>query len=134
MHPFHINHLALLVSTVAQWMLGAVWYGVIFKKSWTALTGVTMGDNKNSAIVGMVTSFVGSMILSFVLVHVILWSARTGFVLGAAIGILCWLGFIVPPLFSQYIYERKPGGLFAITAGYWLVGMALSGGILAAWQ
>jgi len=134
MHAFQVNHLALLVSALVQWILGAVWYGVIFKKRWSVLTGITMGGDAKGGIFAMVCSFVGSLILSFVLVHIILWASRADFLSGASIGIVCWLGFMAPPLFTQHIYERRPANLFAINAAYWLLAMALSGGILAVWR
>jgi hypothetical protein len=39
-----------------------------------------------------------------------------------------------PPLFAQHIYEKRPFRLFAINAGYWLVAMMVSGGILGWWR
>jgi hypothetical protein len=39
---------------------------------------------------------------------------------------------VAAPLFSETIYERRPFKLFAISTGYWLVALVISGGVLAA--
>jgi len=39
----HINLVMVLVSAVCQWILGALWYGVFFRKSWRKLVGLAEG-------------------------------------------------------------------------------------------
>lgn len=134
MQMFHVNHWAVLVAALIQWVLGMFWYGVAFKKSWRKLVGIAEGEKPKGGVLAMVASFVASLILSFVLVHVMLWAGTTAFMSGVALATVCWLGFMAPPLFAQHIYERRPANLFAINAAYWLVAMAISGGVLAAWR
>jgi hypothetical protein len=50
------------------------------------------------------------------------------------IGFILWLGFIAAPLAASYIYEGRPFKLFAINTGYWLVGLLITGGLLAVWR
>jgi hypothetical protein len=134
MNVFHANHLAVLVSALAQFLLGWVWYGVIFKKSWTKLVGFSEGSKGLNPIFAMACTFVANLILSFALVHLILLLSLQDFQSGASIGIVCWLGFMAAPLFTQHIFERRPANLFAINAAYWMLAMALAGGILAVWR
>ena len=134
MFAFHVNNLALLVSAVVQFLLGWVWYGMIFKKSWTALVGFKEGSKGLNPIFSMACTFVANVILSFALVHLILLVSKPDFFSGASLGIVCWLGFMAAPLFMQHIFERRPANLFAINAAYWMLAMALSGGILAVWR
>ena len=135
-HLSHFNHWAILASGVFLWLLGAVWYSpALFAKPWMALLGIKMGDgNKKSLLAGMISSFIGDVLLSFILAHfVIVWDADN-FGTGAFIGFISWLGFIVAPNFPQGIYENRPIGLFWINSGYWLVGITVVGGLLAAWR
>lgn len=134
MFTVHINHLALLVSAVVQWMLGWFWYGLVVKKSWTNLVAFKEGSKALNPIFTMACSFVANLILCFALVHLILLVSKPDFLSGASIGIVCWLGFMAPPLFTQHIFERRPANLFAINAAYWVLAMALAGGILACWR
>jgi hypothetical protein len=134
MHHLYFNHLAVLVSAFYQWILGALWYSLFFAKPWMALTGHVAGSRPKGAVVGMISSFVGGLILSFMLAHVVLWSGATTIGSGAFIGFICWLGFIAAPLFSETIYEQRPWKLFAINTGYWLAALLGSGCLLAVWH
>lgn len=134
MHMFHVNYLVVLVGAAIQWVLGALWYGVVFKKSWKSLVGGGGETGGGRAAFAMVSSFIASVILCYVLVNVIMWAGAPTFVAGASLAIVCWLGFMAPPLFAQHIYEHRPVNLFAINAGYWVVAMAVSGGVLAVWR
>jgi len=69
-----------------------------------------------------------------VLLHTILWSGVSTWGSGAFIGFINWLGFIAAPNFAQGIYEQRPVKLFLINSGYWLVGMLITGGLLAVWR
>ena len=136
-HHLHLtNPWAILVSALIQWFLGALWYSpALFAKPWMALLGITPDPSKRKSMVfGMISSFIGSLILSFVLWHEIMWSGAAGCAAGAFIGFFNWLGFIAAPSFAQGIYEGRSVKLFAINSGYWLVGLLISGALLAVWN
>ncbi len=134
MHHLHFNHWAVLLSAVILWVLGAIWYSpLLFSKPWMALVGRDRGDPK-AAVAGMIVSFIGNLILALVLAHTVLWSGADSFGFGAFIGFISWLGFIAGPLAAQALFESRPFKLFAINAGYWLVGLPICGGILAVWR
>ena len=41
MHHLEFNHLAIFVSAILQWLLGAIWYSpVLFAKPWMAMVGI----------------------------------------------------------------------------------------------
>lgn len=136
MHHLHFNHLAIIVSALILWFLGAAWYSPpLFAKPWMAMLGIKKGDsNKNSLLAGMISSLIGDLILSFVLAHFVIWSGATTFAWGAFIGFICWLGFFVAPNFPQGLYENRPFKLFAINNCYWFVGLLIVGGLLAVWH
>ena len=134
MHHLHFNHLAILVAALVQFFLGALWYSLFFAKPWMALTGHRKGEKPKGAVVAMLSSFVGGLILSFMLAHVVMWSGAATIGGGVFVGFICWLGFIATPLFAETIYEQRPWELFAINSGYWLVALVICGGLLAAWH
>jgi hypothetical protein len=124
----------VVIAAAAQCLLGAVWYGVIFKKSWRKLVGLAEDQKPKNQLAGVVASFIGCFLLSFVLAHILGWKMSLTAMDGAAIGLVCWFGFMAPPLFVQHVFENRPANLFAINAGYWLLAMALGGAILAAFH
>jgi len=124
----------VVVSAAAQCLLGAIWYGVVFKKSWMKLAGFAEGQQPKNRLFGVVASFIACFVLSFVLARIVGLAGAGDVTGGASIAVICWFGFMAPPLFTQHIFENRRANLFAINAGYWLVAMALGGGILAAFH
>jgi len=134
MHHLHFNHWTILVAALYQWILGALWYSLFFAKPWMALTGHVPGSRPKDAVVGMITSFIGGLLLSFILAHVVMWSGAAAIGGGAFVGFICWLGFIAMPLLAETIYEQRSFKLFAINNGYWLAAVVGSGALLAVWH
>jgi hypothetical protein len=129
------NHWAILVSALFLWFLGATWYSpLLFAKPWVAIVGRKMGEKPKGVYAGMIASLIGDLILAFVLAHFVLWSGAGRFGTGAFVGFITWLGFCAAPLYPQSIYEGRPFRYFAINAGYWLIGLVVIGGLLAAWH
>jgi len=131
MQIFHVSPLAVFYSAIAQWLLGALWYGYVFRARWMTLVGIPMGEKPKNAWFPMVASFIADLILSLMLAHLVKWSGASGLTGGLYIGAICWAGFMAPLMFTEHIFERRPAKLFAINASYWLLAMMIGGGILA---
>ncbi|MGA2889552.1 MAG: DUF1761 domain-containing protein [Terracidiphilus sp.] len=134
MHHLHFNFLAVLAAALYQWILGALWYSLLFAKPWMAATGRTKGERPKGAVLAIFLSFIGALILSFMLAHVVRWAGARTMFRGAFVSIICWAGFILVPLFFEMIFEKRPCRLFAINIGYWLVAVVGSGCLLAVWR
>ncbi|MGO8757498.1 MAG: DUF1761 domain-containing protein [Terracidiphilus sp.] len=124
----------VLVAAVFQWLLGFLWYGLLFRKSWTKLVGFAEGEKPKSRVFTLVAAFLACLLLSFVLLHIINLANATVFSAGFKLGVVCWLGFMAPPLFAQHIAENRRANLFAINAAYWLLAMGFGGALLAAFH
>jgi hypothetical protein len=123
----------IVVSATAQCFLGALWYGVVFKKSWKKLTGID-DQSAKFQIFRVVASLVACFLLSFMLAHMIGIHGTISASDGAAIGIVIWFGMMGPILFVQHIFEGRPANLLAINACYWMLAMALGGAIVGGFQ
>ena len=53
---------------------------------------------------------------------------------GALHGVLCGLFFALPILGTQALFEQRSFKYIAIHTSYWIVSMAIMGGIICAWQ
>jgi hypothetical protein len=134
-HLHHMNHWAILVSALILWVLGAIWYSpLLFARPWMASVGVVPGHPQKGFAAGAIASFLGDLVVAFVLLHFVQWSRAVTFATGAFVGLLCWVGLIAATGIPQGIYERRPFKLFAINGGYWLVGLLIVGGLLAVWR
>jgi surface polysaccharide O-acyltransferase-like enzyme len=129
------NYAAVVVAAVVYWILGAVWYGVVFGKSWMALEHVTEEQARGMANPWLpyAISFLLNLLIAFVLAQLIAWRSANTAARGAALGIFIWIGFVGPITYTTYMYEMRPGALFAINEFYPLVGLCLMGAILGAW-
>src|ERR1017187_4294054 len=77
----------IVISAAAQCFLGALWYGVVFKKSWRKLVGLAEDQKPKNQLAGVVASFIGCFLLSFVLAHILSWKMSITAMDGAASGV-----------------------------------------------
>jgi hypothetical protein len=128
------NYAAVFISALAYWLLGAVWFGVLFSKPWMALENITMEQAKSmNPVLPYVVSFVLNLLIAYALAQVCIWRNANTAGRGASVGVLLWIGFIGPITYTTYMYEMRPKELFAINQFYPLAGMVLMGAILGAW-
>jgi hypothetical protein len=130
----HVNYLAVLVAAVANYVIATIWYGAIFSKLWKKLTGIT---DMKPAPMNIILVFIGSLVLSYVLYHSIVFGEAYynmkgigGGIMGAFFG---WLGYIAPVTLSTKLYEKKPWGLWLLDNAFWLISLLVMGIILSLW-
>jgi hypothetical protein len=129
------NYVAVFVAALAYWLLGAVWFAVVFSKPWMALEHVTPEQASGmNPIAPYIISFILNLVIAFVLAQLCAWRNANTAARGAALGILIWIGFVGPITYTTYMYEMRPKQLFAINEFYPLVGLCLMGAILGAWS
>lgn len=125
MEQVKINYGAVAVSTVLFFLLGWLWYGILFSSLWMQYNGITMDQSPPMSEIAM--QFGGSLIAYFIcfycLAHVN-HAFQVKDVKGAVqSGFWTWLGFIATVLFVMNLYQQKAFGLWLIDAGYWLIGL-----------
>jgi hypothetical protein len=137
MASHHLNHLAILVSGVAIFMLGGLWYSpALFARPWVRLMGKTEeemrakagGPGSYIAVFGcaLLTAFVMAMVL-----------AHFGVItIGGAVAMasLCWLGFAGATSYGSALFSSQPFRLWLINSGYNLVAFIVAAIILTLWR
>lgn len=119
----------VLAGTAAFFMVGAIWYGVLFGKAWQRAAGLSDEDVQggNMALIFGLT-FLFEFLIAMVLWHLI---ARTGaaphVVMMMAVGFA--IGIMIPAIGINYLYQRKSLMLFAIDSAHFILGMAAMGGV-----
>ena len=128
------NYAAVVVSALAYWILGALWYGALFNKPWMALEQMTVERMKSmNPVMPYVITFVLDLLIAFVLAQLCTWRNANTAARGAALGILLWIGLVGPVAYTNYMFEMRPMQLFAINEFYSLAGLFLMGLIIGAW-
>lgn len=142
MKPVPINYLAVVAAAIASMVIGFVWYGPLFGKTWMNLSGITPEKMDPAKAPGMgktyVLALVGSLVMSYVLAHSLVFAAAyygmNGVSAGLMSGFWTWLGFIAPVTLAAVLWEGKPWKLWVLTNGYYLVTLLVMGTILSVWE
>jgi hypothetical protein len=126
-----INLYAVIVAWIIHITSGLLWFQTkVFGNEWSKLTGKELKPAKKWLIPGLV----GHLAMVFVLVIIIKMANIGNGLGGLLVGLLCWIGFIVPMEIGELIWEKIPFRLFLIRIGNQFVGIGISGFILGAWQ
>lgn len=126
--------LQVIVAAIAQVVLGFIWYGPLFGKTWARLMKIDMTQIDRSGLTRTYAwSFVGTLVTAFVLDQFVHWIGATTVGAGASIGFWAWLGFVATVTAASVLYERRPTSLYLLNNGYQLVSLLVMGAILAAW-
>jgi hypothetical protein len=129
------NYPAVIVAAIAYWVLGALWYGVLFSKPWMALEHMTEEQVKSmNPVLPYVITLVLNVLIAYSLAQICIWRNADTAGRGASVGVLLWIGFVGPVTFTTYMYEMRSKELFAINQFFPLAGFVLMGGILGAWK
>lgn len=137
-----INYVAILVATVANFILGFLWYTPLFGKAWAREQGFDTSVKPTSGELskGLIITLIGTFFLAYVFAHnIAAWTFVPGTEDATAVAailsasIFTWLGFFLPVDLSTVAWERKSWKLFAINTTYHLATLFLAATILVLW-
>ena len=132
-----VNYLAVLVAAVVGFLIGAIWYSVLFGKAWTRLSGFTQADMEKAKKKGMAKSylamFIATIVMAYVLAHVVAFAQAATFADALMAGFWTWLGFIATVLLGTVLWEGKPVKLYLINVSHYLVVLLVMASILVMW-
>jgi len=133
----HVNYLAVLVCGIVIFILGGLWYSVIFKKSWIALMGIPeekMKEGSGAMPVLFLLAFLCGLVISYIMAIVINHFAPFSPMRGAMVGTMMWAGFAGPTSFATAIFSMTKKPLWLINTCYNLVCFIVVGIILSVWR
>ncbi|MGG5485902.1 DUF1761 domain-containing protein [Gaetbulibacter sp. PBL-D1] len=158
-----INFLALLAAAVSALIIGAIWYNPkVFGTAWMKAADMTeekmQGANMAKIfILVFIFAFLLAFALQFLTIHQTGALGMVGgdpslakpsfeafmadygtafrtFKHGALHGTIAGIFIALPILGTNALFERKGAKYIFINAGYWIVTMAIMGGIVCGWQ
>ena len=146
MQNIHVNYVAVLVSVVASFAIGSLWYGPLFGRAWSKAMNFPE-DWKPSGgdmVKGFLLSILGTAMTAVLLAHeVAVWRPSTWnapgadampLVHGFSAGLMTWMGYFVPVLLNSVAFERRSWKVFGLSAGYYFFSLQAIGLILAVWK
>lgn len=132
----HINWFAVLVAGLGYFILGALWYTVLFGKKWQSYNSALMNDPNAKKGAGgiMVISFALMLVCAFGLSLIVTRLDLSGWKVGLKLGILTGVFFATTAMSISYVYEKKPLGLHVINGLYNIVGNIIAAIIVSCWK
>jgi hypothetical protein len=125
---------AVLVAALARMALGALWYSpVMFLPAWKEETGFTDQQINQDMVKGILLDLVGSLLMSFVLLHAIRYAGAATLPQGLAVSFANFLGFGAAITIGNVGHERRSWKHWAINNGWNLASMLVMGVILTLW-
>ncbi len=132
-----VNYLAVIVSAIAAMVLGALWYGPLFGKSWMSASGMTDKKLKEMKSKGMgksyVLNFISTLVMAYILALFVGITGATTAMAGIALSFWIWLGFMATLTLGSVLWEGRSAKLYFLNNAYNLISLAVMGAILAAW-
>lgn len=129
-----MNLVAIVVAAIAQFIIGWIWYGPLFGKTWMSMMGMSQQSMSREGMgKTMILSFVGSLVTAAVLSMLVGWMGAKTLNAGIAAGFWAWLGFVATVTLSAVLYAKMSWNLYILNNAYYLVSLAVMGAILAKW-
>ena len=132
-----MNSLAILCAGVAYWVLGFVWYSLLFGRIWGAEqerhrreTGApAKREFAGMLLASFVSNLVASAAIAYLLHRTGTSDIRHALKLGAGLAV----GFSITTLTVVHVWEGKSTTVWVIDASYHLVGCLIAAAILVSW-
>lgn len=133
-----INYPAVLVAAVTHFIIGGLWYGLIFGNKFIEIIGWTPAQLEQVASQShwsqYLLAFVSSLVLVYILAHFVRYTKAKGVADGMQTAFWLWLGFVATTQLATVIFEQRKLGLYLLNVGYQLVAGLVAGAILARWK
>lgn len=135
-----MNIFAIIVCAILSMVVGALWYGPLFGKTWMRIIGVD--PNNKSAVKRMQNAagplyfvqFVVTIFEVFILATLIEFTQRSGL----TIAFFAWAGFVVPSFVGALLWNNQSRSQrttqLLLQGGYQLVIFMLFGLVLQYWS
>lgn len=143
-----INFLAVALAALVPMVMGALYYGPIFGKTWMSSLGYTEKDfeGRNMPLIyGLALLMAG--IMSFFMKLVVelthkdvnsagelIFGSHHTFGHGALHGAMLCLTLAVPVVVSLGLFQKNTAKNILLNVGFWVITWAIMGGILDAWN
>ncbi len=127
-----LNPVGIAVATLAFFLIGFLWYGMIFSDAWMAANGVTAEGAKGDSPIWMVVGLVITAVQVVGIAVVLKSKGASGLVGSAKAAAMLWVFFALPLTLYDYIYmPAHDSTLLMIDASHLLVGWVVSAIVLS---
>lgn len=131
----HLNYLAVLVCWILNFVVGGLWYSVLFGKLWMK---ATRRDWKKADMTGVGRMYGGAAAASLILVlglaYILHISQATTVLGGLRVAWTLWVCMVCAATAGDYLFLRRGAALYAINMSLHLVNLTIGSVILVLWR
>jgi biotin transporter BioY len=130
-----MNWLSIVCAALAFWILGFVWYSLLFGKMWTAALqqhGIKLQPGGMAP--KLLGTFIGNLVAAIVMQHLLARIGNFSLVHGLRFGLGAGIGFSATTITLAYLWQQQPLKVWVIDVSYYVLGAVLLGVILSAWH
>ena len=135
--PIDVNEMTVVIAAVANMAIGFAWYSKgLFGKQWMkelGLSEASMSSKKKNMNKTYALMTLASLVMAYVLAHIVVAFGGTTFMDGVQAGFWPWLGFVATVCLNSVLFEKKSWNLYGINVGHYLVSLVVMGVILTLW-
>ncbi len=132
-----LNVWAVLVSAIATFMIGGVWYGLLFAQKWVAVHGFSddeVAAMQKSQARNFGIFIAGDLVMAVVVSLFVVNLDITSVAHGALLGLCLWVGVRATIGAAKNAAYNKPLAAFAIDTSHELACLLVMGAILGGWR
>ncbi len=130
--------LAILAAAVSYWLIGALWYSVLFGRTWAAaLTRAgwpIQRPDAPSMVVRLVATFIGNLFAATAVAWVLQCFGTTGMPVATRLALVLGVGVAASVLGVSAVWDRKPLVVYLIDASYHIIGVLVAALVLMQWR
>jgi hypothetical protein len=127
-----IQWLAGVVGGVIYFGIGALWYGPLFGKAWMKEKGMGENPEPPKPVLFIITVILQMIVGCSLLIFISLFEIGSS-LSGMLMGLYISLGFVATTVGVNGVYNNMSLKLFAIDAGYHVIGFTAAGAFIGWW-
>jgi hypothetical protein len=128
-----INYVAVIVAALVYYIIGSLWYTVLFGKMWREEQGVPPDAKGTPPVGSLIGQFISTLIYTFG-VAILMKLYGAGDVKGGLVVAMLITVFIVAPINSGNLFFTGKKRLFLLDVSERAVGTLVVGIIIGLWQ
>ena len=132
----HINYAAVLVSALAYYGLGRLWYSRrFFAEPWLEALNLNPDEmKKGPSWPSKVAIFISAFVISFAMAALVVMTGCFSIRGAMLLGLIAAVGFVTGTQLINSLFEKRPLTLLFINGGYHLAGCIIAAIIETLWR
>ena len=132
---FGTSLVGILLATIALYMVGFLWYGIIFEKMWLSLSGITKEAAQTSMEAMGAMGYIWGLLISLAqvlgLAYILHQSNASLLLTCAKIGAVIAVLIALPLMAYSSLYGDVPTALLGLNFGHTLVGYIIACAVIS---